>query len=129
MIDLLGFVRTYLGKPGVGDTAANQGQCVGLIEVYLDCSKKPHIWGNACDLLANAPVPPYKVTQNTPVNYPSAGDVLVWGSSWGGGAGHTAVVLAANVSQVVVFEQNNPDHSPPVVATHDYSGVLGWLSF
>jgi hypothetical protein len=39
------------------------------------------------------------------------------------------VVLAANAAQVVMFEQNDPDGSPPIVATHDYSGVAGWIGW
>jgi len=124
---LLAFVRSYLGKAGTGDTPGNRGQCVGLIEVWLDRHNLPHIWGNAKDLLANAPPAVYTVVQNGPVNYPSCGDVVVWDASWGGGYGHTAVAIAATSMQLVVFEQNDPDGAPPLVATHGYEGVAGWL--
>jgi surface antigen len=128
-MDLLDFVQEYLGVANTGDNAPNAGQCVGLIEVWLDKNLKPHVWGNAVDLMANAPLTSYKVTPNGPTNFPAAGNILCWGSSWGGGDGHCAVVLAANAAQVVVFEQNDPDGSPPIVATHDYSGVAGWIGW
>jgi hypothetical protein len=127
MFDLATFVAQYLGKGGTGDTAQNKGQCVGLIEVWLDANKKPHIWGNAADLLANADVKAYKRVMNIPTNAPPPGAVVCWNSTWGDGAGHTAIVVAANPHALVVFEQNDPIGSPPVVATHNYTGVVGWL--
>ncbi len=126
---LIAFIQKYLGVQNTGDTAANKGQCVGLIEVWVDEHHLPHLWGNAKDLLTNADPAHYAVVRNTPTNVPSPGAVLVWGSTWGGGFGHTAVVVAATEMRVVVFEQNDPDGSPPLVATHDYAGVIGWLTF
>ena len=128
-IELIAFVRKYLGVANTGDNPVNKGQCVGLIEVWIDEHKLPHIFGNAKDLLTNADRAHYTVTMNAPTNIPQPGAILVWGASWGGGYGHTAVVIAASLMQVVVFEQNDPDGSPPIVATHDYSGVLGWIAF
>jgi len=98
-----------------------------LIEAWLDVNNKPHIWGNADQLLANADPKVYKRTVNIPTNYPPPGAIVCWDSSWGGGYGHTAIVVAANVNALVVFEQNDPDGSPPVVATHNYNGIVGWL--
>ena len=125
---LLAFISVFLGVAGTGDTAENKGQCVGLIEVWLDRWKLPHIWGNASDLLANADRRLYTVTANGPTNYPEPGAVLVWGPSWGGGDGHTAVVVSANRNFVAVFEQNDPVGFAPTVATHTYDGVAGWLA-
>lgn len=127
MIDLATFIAQYLGQGGTGDTAENKGQCVGLIEVWLDANKKPHIWGNAADLLANADAKAYKRVTNIPTNAPPPGAVVCWNKTWGNGAGHTAIVVAANPQALVVFEQNDPTGSPPVVATHNYTGVVGWL--
>src|SRR5664279_5649780 len=128
MIDLTTFMAMYLGIAHTGDTPANKGQCVGLVEQWLDAQKRPHIWGDAKDLLANAGSG-YRVTRNGPTNAPAPGNVVCWDSTWGAGAGHTAVVVAANSNYLVVFEQNNPQGSPPIVTTHGYSGVLGWLAW
>ena len=129
MVDLAKFISTYLGLANTGDNPVNKGQCVGLIEVWLDANLKPHIWGNAKDLLANAPALGYMMTENGPDNAPPPGAIVCWDASWGGGDGHTAIVVAANSERLVVFEQNDPDGSAPIVATHDYNGVLGWITF
>ena len=124
LLGLLDFVGRWLAVPGVGNTTVNRGQCVGLVEVWLDNLGHPHVWGNALSLL-DAAGSSYTRILNTPSNYPEPGDVVVWDGVWGGGYGHCAVVLAANTVAIVVFEQHDP--GPPTVATHDYSHVLGWL--
>ena len=126
---LMRFIALFFGRLQVGDTAENKGQCVGLVERWLDANLKTHIWGDARALLLNADPQVYKVVDNTPLNFPPLGAVVVWGADWGGGYGHCAIAVAANASRLAVFEQNNPVGSPPVLATHDYSGVLGWLTF
>ena len=129
MTDLTSFVNQYLGAADTGDTPENKGQCVGLVEKWLDVNGKPHIWGNAEDLLANADLTVYKVTMNKSLNYPPSGAVIVWDGSWGDGFGHTAIVVAANIRWLAVFEQNDPTGSAPTVATHGYTDVLGWITF
>jgi CHAP domain len=121
------FIARYMGVRNTGDTPQNSGQCVGLIEVWLDLLKKPHIWGDAKDLIANADLHVYKTFQNMPNNFPPPGAIVCWDGTWGNGAGHTAVVIAANVLWLAVFEQNNPINSPPIVGTHSYDGVQGWI--
>lgn len=128
-VKLLEFIERYLGQHGTGDTVGNRGQCVGLVEVWIDINGYPHIPGNAVDLLANAERSRYTYVENKPMNYPLAGAIVCWDATWGDGYGHTAVVVAANPSQLVVFEQNNPSYAAPQVETHGYSGVAGWLVF
>ena len=128
-MDLATFISALLGQPNVGDTAENAGQCVGLVERWLDANKKPHIWGDAKDLMKNAPPSVFKVTSNQPLNAPPPGSIVCWDSSWGLGHGHTAVVIAANRTRLAVFEQNNPIGSVPIVWTHGYTGVAGWISW
>lgn len=127
MAPILDFVAKYLDQAGTGDTPENRGQCVGLVEVWLDTNMRPHIWGNAVDLLVNADLKTYRVYKNAPSNYPVWGDIVVWDGSWGAGYGHTGVVLAATPMRLVVFEQNNPEGHAPQVLTHDYAGVSGWI--
>lgn len=128
-MDLATFIAGNLGVANVGDTAVNAGQCVGLVEKWLDVNGKKHIWGNAKDLLQQADLKQFKVTRNLPLNAPQPGAVICWNGFWGGGFGHTAVVVAANRNFVVVFEQNNPTGAAPVVNTHGYRDVLGWISW
>lgn len=129
MTDLTSFVNQYLGVADTGDTPENKGQCVGLVEAWLDTNKKPHIQGNAVDLLKNADVHTYRVFHNSPSNFPPSGAIVCWSAAWGNGYGHTAIVIAANMMHLAVFEQNNPTGSPPVVATHGYEDVLGWITW
>jgi len=128
-MDLANFINAYLGSANTGDTPENRGQCVGLVEKWLDVNGKPHIWGDARDLLTNADVHTYKVVRNLPMNYPPPGAIVCWNGNWGAGHGHTAVVVAANVHYLVVLEQNNPEGSAPIVATHGYTDVLGWITW
>ena len=129
MVDLSTFIRASMGARNTGDTPGNKGECVGLVECWLDANGKPHIPGNAVDLLGNADRKVYKATPNLPDNYPPPGAVICWSSAMGGGFGHCAVVVASNTMHVAVFEQNNPEGSPPIVATHGYGNVTGWLSW
>jgi len=126
-VDLLSFVQKYLMKANTGTNAVNKGQCVGLVEVYVTAQNHPPIPGNAVDLLVNADPAHYTRVPNGPENFPGPGAVVCWGPSWGGGYGHTAIVLAATPMWLVVFEQNDPDGAAPLVATHSYAGVAGWL--
>ena len=129
MVDLATFIRLHLGVPNTGDTPGNMGQCVGLIEKWLDANGKPRIPGNAVDLLGNADRKAYKATPNLPDNYPPPGAVVCWSSAMGAGFGHCAVVVASNSMNLVVFEQNNPIGAAPVVRTHGYVNVTGWLTW
>jgi hypothetical protein len=128
-MDLATFISALLSQRNVGDTQENAGQCVGLVERWLDANKKPHIWGDAKDLMTNAPPSVFKVTANLPLNAPQPGNIVCWDSSWGLGHGHTAIVIAANIRSLAVFEQNNPIGSAPIVWTHGYTGVAGWISW
>lgn len=125
---LLAFIHKYLGIPNTGTNPINRGQCVGLIEAWVTSLGLPAVSGNAKDLPANADRNHYVVTANGPNNFPAQGAVVCWDASWGGGYGHTAIVIAANSMYLAVFEQNDPDGWPPVVATHGYQGVEAWFS-
>lgn len=123
---LQSFIAQYTGVL-TGDTPQNQGQCVGLIEKWLDSFNLSHIWGNAADLLSNADPSVYTVVHNTPTNSPSPGDIFVFGSSYGGGLGHTGIVTSADVNTITLFEQNDPLGSPPQLKTYTYTGAIGWI--
>lgn len=122
------FINQYYGLSNVGDTPQNIGQCVGVSEVWSDSLNLPHTWGNACDLLKNADPNSFEITLNDPNNtsqYPLPGDIFVYDSTWGEGAGHTGVVCIASGAAFVGFEQNNPKNCRFVVHTYDH--LLGWL--
>ena len=66
--ELQNLIATDTGRNDVGDTSANKGQCVGLVETWIDVFGYPHIWGNAVDLLSNADPNFYEIILNTPDN-------------------------------------------------------------
>jgi surface antigen len=123
------FMRAELGHAGAGTNSVNRGQCTGLAALWLEAVSKPAIFADGKDYLTNADPAAYHVERNTPINYPHPGDLVSYSEAMGAGHGHVAIVVAANVHQLVVFEQNNPDGAAPLVATHDYANVLGWLSW
>ena len=125
--ELAAFMREFTGLVGVGDTDGNRGQCVGLVEEWIDQLKLPHVWGNAAELPANAPKGSYTFIANKPTNFPSPGDIVIWGTTWGGGFGHTGVAVTGGVMQMDVFQQNDPDGSSPHLKKYTYDGVIGWL--
>jgi len=124
--DFLQFLLQYFGIK-CGNTPQNTGQCVGEVSLWMDKLGIQHEWGDAKDLLNNADATKFDVIKNTPTGFPHCGDIIVWGSTWGAGSGHTALVIVADANNVIVLEQNNPAGSPPIVGKHTYSGVLGWL--
>jgi hypothetical protein len=102
-------INQYNGQNGIGDTPQNDGQCVGLVEVWLDKIGAPHIWGNACDLAANADTNSYVITPNDPSYVPTEGDIAVLPAGWGGSSvGHTFIVApGTDATTLVAFEQND----------------------
>lgn len=103
------FIAQYNGKPGIGDTPENDGQCVGLVEKWLDALGAPHIWGDAFALPANADPSAYVITPNSPSYVPSPGDIGCEPKGWGGSdVGHTFIVApGTDAEHLVVFEQND----------------------
>lgn len=102
-------------------------QCVDLVQFYnRDVVGGARFTGNAKDLI-NQPGTKYREIMNSPTNFPKPGSIVVWGSSWGGGYGHTAVVISANPYTMTVLEQNNPYGTGTHTGSHNYQGVVGWL--
>jgi CHAP domain len=126
---LLAFITAEVGKAGAGTNSVNRGQCTGLVALWLAAEAKPAIFADGKDMLTAADPAVYTVTQNSPKNFPSAGDVVSWNESFGAGHGHTAIAVQAGELRLVVFEQNNPDGAAPRLAVHGYTAVQGWLSW
>lgn len=130
-MSLQDFIQKYMGVKNVGNTDANKGECVGLVMVYIDeVLNLSHIWGHARDLFNNAPESEWEKVENSPNVYPSAGDIMCWGASWGGGFGHTGVVESSSPStdSFICFEQNYPTGSSPHLVTRkSWNGIIGWL--
>jgi hypothetical protein len=65
---------------------------------------------------------------------PKNGDLIVWNTNFGGGAGHIAIVTDAKPSNFEVLEQNagngdgkGDDDKTKLSRYGDYSNVMGWL--
>jgi len=126
------FISIWQGKKNVGNTDGNKGECVGLVSLWMDVFNVPHVWGHARDLYTNAPTTFFEKITNKPNIYPIEGDIVVWGKTWGGGFGHTGVVVSSDsqTDSFKCFEQNDPMGSTPSIKTRtgkDWNGLIGWL--
>lgn len=135
MYILRNFINEYQGKTGQGNTIQNKGECVGLVELYIDELHLSHIWGNGKDLFANADPSQFQKVENNPsdtTQFPPVGAIIVWGETWGNGFGHCGIVTDANGESFVSFEQNDlvpsdPNGACAIVSHPNYEGVTGWL--
>jgi len=63
---------------------------------------------------------------NTPINCPIKGDIIIWGTG-AGADGHVAICKDGDKMQFTSFDQNWPLLSPCHFQPHNYNNVLGWL--
>lgn len=105
-------------------------QCTDLANQYIVevLGLTPIIGTNASDFLSKAKTDEFKVIKNTPTGVPQAGDVIVWNNKVGGGAGHVAIVLEADVNTFKSLDQNWSKVERITIETHNYNNVSGWLS-
>ena len=124
------FTHKFLGVPNTGDTGANKGQCVGLVQEWINVFNLPQVWGHAKDIFDNAPTASFEKFKNKAGIYPKAGDIFCYNSSWGGGYGHIGVIISSDPKEdsYTIFEQNLPTGSPPIITKRkNWNGVIGWL--
>lgn len=95
---------------GTGYSCAGAGsyglqyQCVELVQRHFKTNWGLRWWGNAKDLLNNAPKASVDVYYNGDAAHPPVpGDMIVWTS---GTYGHVALVTAVSSSGVSIIEQN-----------------------
>lgn len=112
----------------INTNGADNGQCTAIPHLWEEMNNWPVVLGNAKDTYGNAPGGTYDKTPNLPNNYPRPGAIIVWGPSWGGGFGHTGVVVSANANSFSCVEQNDGDMGLAHVGNHNYGGVLGWFT-
>lgn len=125
------FVSKYNG------TTVGDGQCVSLIKKYeLEVlGITPVAVGNAHEYYDNYENEEFLYTnynryENNGVNIPQSGDLIVWSTAVGGGAGHIAIAYQ-NIENdsFVSFDQNWNTPLKCNIETHNYVNVLGWLRF
>jgi len=121
------FEAIYYGKR-VDFNGQDVGQCVDLVQLYnRDVVKAPRLVGNAKDLANNTQPAFYDYIKNTLFYIPPKGSIAVWNDKVGGGYGHTAIVISANVITFVALGQNWPIGSGVHRETHNYKHIDGFL--
>ena len=114
---------------GVGLDVDNYAgdQCVDVFLAYnRDVVGGNWVAGNAIDYWTTYPFDYYKKIANTPDNFPSKGDVIIFGQAVGQ-YGHICICNTANADSFNSFDQNWPVGSNCHFQDHNYNGVLGWL--
>ena len=116
------------------NTKVGNGQCVALIKQYETdvLGLTPEAVGNAhqyFDDFENQPFL-YNNFQKIPFqnNLPIEGDIIVWNTNVGSGAGHVAI--AFNNINEETFNSFDQNWNTPLLCsleTHTYNNVVGWL--
>lgn len=111
----------------IAGSANAKNQCVDLANAYLrDVCKLPIIeWTNACDFPKKTNIE--WIPNDEITDLPKEGDIIIWNSNVGSGAGHIAIFLDGTTSKFNSFDQNWPLYSPCHVQSHTYTNVSGWL--
>lgn len=124
------FFETYNGK-GIDWDGAYGFQCVDLYRQYvhdvLGYPQSPGVRG-AKDIWNNYLKTYFDRIENTPNGIPKRGDIVIWNSNMGGGYGHIAVVLKADLYSLTVFEQDGTIGSTARENKYSYFSVIGWLT-
>jgi hypothetical protein len=104
-------------------------QCMDVVEYYnRDVVGAPQIGGDAIDAWSYFSDRFYVQIENGPGDVPEFGDIIVWSTDYGDGAGHVAICHDADMGSFTSFDQNWPTGSCCHFQYHeDYDGVIGWL--
>lgn len=129
MNTLLQWAKSIQGK-SVDLDGAYGPQCMDVARSFLrEVHPGVDLSGNAADV-AQARLPGWTWIYNGPVNYPSAGALVVWKRNVTplhiGEYGHIAVVLAACRNVLLTMDQNWGGKDYCTLVLHDYWGVSGW---
>lgn len=128
-------INRYLGKSlGYPNQNSYLGECLSSVKWYIKnyFGINPPASGvnGAYGYWTNFPAPLGQVFNkvvNSPTNMPKPGDIMIWNTKVGGGAGHIAVVIDANVNSFRSLDQNWGSRTIKII-THNYTNVYGWLT-
>jgi len=113
-------------------------QCVDWVRAYSnERFRDIPTRGNAFELWNKWLGKDWKKIVKTPLNYPSEGDVVIWGTTWGGWYWHIAIAWKfCNPLVLRTTDQNagswNWDWKGKNAITpffRSYSGVVGWYTY
>lgn len=127
------FVSKYEGKTLGYPQGSYVGECLSLVKIYIqevfNISPPPSGCNGARCYWSKFPQPLDTVFTKVPYKaplVPKKGWIVVWDENTGGGYGHIAIVLSANTTSFVSFDQNwGGKHAHKV--THNYNHVYGFL--
>lgn len=103
--EVLNWMKKHEGKP-MDEDGAYGAQCTDLVNNYArEVHGEKYSRGNGKDKALNF-ARDYGWKFIGPDEKAQAGDVISWGTSWGRGYGHTAVVLEDKGSYIRGFDQN-----------------------
>ena len=123
------FVSKYNGKT-IDFDGVFGGQCMDLyrqfVKEVLGFPQSPPVTG-AYQVWDTYLSQYFDRIDNTPSGIPQKGDILIWGQSVGK-YGHIAVYLEGNTSSFKSFDQNWPVGTNCHIQSHNYNGLLGWLT-
>lgn len=130
-MNLQEFKNKYLGKQveyHSYDPAAKY-QCVDLANAYIKevLNLTPIIGTHAKDFPTKYNKDEFDWIPNTPTGVPNPGDIIIWNGRSGGGYGHIAIVLDADVNRFTSLDQNWSRKQRVTVENHNYTNVSGWL--
>lgn len=129
------FIKTYTGKYVERYDSTNPHECVDLFLQYIDdvhnlSSIIPVGIAVAYDLWTkDTRLTPYvDKIKNTVEAIPQEGDIVIWESSYNGGAGHVGIATGrAGQLTLDVFQQNDPIGSVSSTKRYSYDKIAGWL--
>lgn len=109
--------------------ASTHYQCVDLANYYID-----KVWGLKAIIGTNAKDFPERLTNgmefvpNTLEYLPEAGEIVVWNSKVGGGAGHIAVITKKGKQTTFEsIDQNWSKKQEITLENHNYTNVRGFI--
>lgn len=119
------FINQYKGRAWDFDGYYG-AQCVDLVQFFAKWLGYGRFTGNAIDLW-NQAGSNYVQIPNTPSFVPQAGDIAVWGRSFGNGYGHVGICTGNGNRDWFESLDANWGDSRALVVRHNYVGFLGVL--
>ncbi|MFT4245058.1 MAG: CHAP domain-containing protein [Micrococcaceae bacterium] len=126
------WLSSHQNKMWIWNNSPYGAQCVDLFDYYFQdmTGEDPPMVEGAKDLW-DMPGNIGTYFKQVPASEtPQQGDVAIWGSSWGGGYGHVAIVIKSADDGNIQVLANNVDGSgsqPALVNNSSTSGLLGYL--
>lgn len=127
-MNLTEFIQKYSGEY-INFDAVYGPQCMDLYRMYVKevlCLPQSAPVAVAADVWRRYPAAHYTRIINTPTNYPTPGDIVIW-SRWYGPAGHIAIAVTADSKGLICFSQNDPTGERAGLRRYGYRSVYGWL--